>query len=53
MAYGGVIAIFANKQLGLSMDIEQKLFSCPKESNWQPDLRTYSIFENIVFLVNL
>ena len=43
----------AYKQLGLSMDIETKVVqhvSSPKESDLTT-LHTYSIFENIVFLV--
>ena len=49
---GGQKAI-AYKQLGLSMDIETKVVqhvSSPKESDLTT-LYTYSIFENIVFLV--
>ena len=45
----------AYKQLGLSMDIETKVVqhvSSPKESDLTT-LHTYSIFENIVFLVGL
>ena len=49
------IAIFAYKQLGLSMDIETKVVqyvSSPKESNLTTlNLTHHSIFENIVFLV--
>ena len=45
--------MIAYKQLGLSMDIATKVVqhvSSPKESNLHT-LHTYSIFENIVFLV--
>ena len=46
--------MIAYKQLGLSMDIETKVVqhvSSPKESDLTT-LHTYSICENIVFLVH-